>query len=71
MCFNKTIDSFCEMIMEIKITAVKQKLSYTQTDSTLGANFKEEQERLVPFLELMMKELQNNQMKNQQRSIKL
>ena len=51
------------MIMEIKITAVKQKTAYLRADSTLGFDYKEEQERLLPFLELMMKELQNNQMK--------
>ena len=50
--------------MEIKITALKQKSAYLMTDSTLGFDYKDERERLIPFLELMMKELQNDQMKN-------
>ncbi len=68
MCFNKTTDSFCDLIMEIKITAVKQKTNYLKTDSTLGLTEATSAVRYVPLFELMMKELQNNQMKNQQRS---
>lgn len=68
MCFNTTTDSFCEMIMEIKITAVKQKSAYLKADSTLGSLKAASVDRYFPLFELMRKELQNNQEKNQQRS---
>lgn len=68
MCFNTTADSFCDLVMEIKITAVKQKSAYQKTDSALGSIKTVTTERYFPLFELMMKELQNNQMKNQQRS---
>lgn len=54
--------------MEIKITAVKQKSTYQKTDSALGSIKAVNAERYFPLFELMMKELQNNQMKNKQRS---
>lgn len=54
--------------MEIKITAVKQKSTYTKTDSTLGSTKTSTEEKYFPLFELMMKELKNNQMKNIQRS---
>lgn len=70
MCFNTITDSFCDSIMEIKITAVKEKSAYQKTDSTLGSIKEVTKEKLFPLFELMIKELQDQQMKNQQRSIK-
>lgn len=50
--------------MEIRIKAVKQKLAYEKTDSTLGLIMKENKERFFPLFELMLKEINDNQIKN-------
>lgn len=57
--------------MEIKITAIKQKSAYLKTDSTLGLIKEIAKEKLFPLFELMMKDLQNKQIKNRKRSIEL
>ncbi len=55
--------------MEIKITAVKQKSAYLKADSTLGTRKEASVNKYFPLFELMRKELQNNQEKNQDRRI--
>jgi len=51
------------MVMEIKITAVKQKSAYLKADSTLGSREAASVNRYFPLFELMWKGLQNNQEK--------
>lgn len=47
--------------MEIKITAKKNRLDFEKKDSKLGSIKAATEERYFPFLELMMKELKNEQ----------
>ncbi len=60
---------FAIAVMEIRIVARKSKSNFKKKNSTLGSIKPVSKERFFPLFELMMKELETEQTKNEQRSI--